>query len=159
MSQLQPVVDRLARKTYMDVAASEGIDLAYSHPSQSRLCHVLTLAFWNALHDEGIEARREVHQTGEGGKWWHTVIAHTAIGSEPSPDDTITDLNGWLFDKRWSEWRGSGQLHGTRDEVKRALGKAGCGSLALVLHDVETITKAHTLEPMPVDTTAFPGYR
>lgn len=149
MTQIKTVVNRLAPQVYRDVAAREGIDQRFLHLSQSNLCHVLTLAFWNALRDEGIEARRELHQTGVGGRWWHVVIAHTAM---PTPDDTITDLNPWVFDQRWSEWRGSGVLHGTREGVNTAL--RNLGSLAVDLHKVETITKAHTLEPVPVDITA-----
>lgn len=144
MTELRHVVADIVPQLYDSVAT----DFQYPpgmNPAGSNQCHVLSKGLWIALNNRGIETRRERHVAENGD--WHYLLAHSAIDSEPSDHDIITDLNPWQFMPRPDS--SLGHLHGTRAEVTGAMEARGASSHVRSLRLLSTLTLAHTVELMP----------
>lgn len=117
-----------------------GVDL-----SRSNLCHELTLDLYQALSARGLPVRREFHYQART-RLWHFVVAHSSERSQPSSQETITDLCPWQFH---AERPGRGYLHAPRPALQERLRRAGTPAQALALYDLDTIIIPHTTEPWP----------
>jgi hypothetical protein len=108
--------------------------------SRSTKCHTMTLDLLKHLRSGGMHIRREFHRTPAG--MWHYVLAHAAVGAQPSEEDVITDLNPWNYSPGGEAY--TGYLQGPRYEVEASLRMAGAPEEHIALRGLSTLVAAHT---------------
>lgn len=143
-AELHPLLNELVPVIY-DVTRGQLAMPAGINMAETNQCHYLTLNLYHALEGRSLPARRESHFINQEEPLWHYVIAHE-MGSIPTDEDIITDLNPWQFDAKNSHRT---FLHGERGAVQEVLRHSGAPEWFISLRGLATIADTHTEKLMP----------
>lgn len=146
--ELRTTVQRALSEVADGINMEAGRPIGYDQTNGNQ-CHLLTLGVFNQLRNSGIVTiSRELHQDNQGN--WHYLLRHTAPGTEPTAEDTVSDLNPWQGRKFGGEL-----LHGTRQDVLQELQRQNMPDSFIALRSVTTITAGHDIYINPYSKQTF----